>query len=67
MITFETEEDFEDAVMAVLTKRLEISVDIRNASWYDSDGKVIEVTISDNVEGWLCESSASLPTLALQY
>lgn len=67
MITFETEEDFENAVMEVLVKRLYVSVNTSDAGYYSSDGKMIEVAINDNLGGCITESSVSLPTPTLQY
>ena len=67
MIKFETEEDFEDAVMAVLAKRLEVSVNTSDAGYYSSDGKMIEVAINDNLGGCITNNSTSLPTPTLQY
>ena len=67
MITFEDEEEFENAVMSVLHKRLQVNISTRNAGYYSSEGKEIEVDISDSLDGCICLDSTSLPTPSLQY
>lgn len=47
MITFETQEEFEDAVMAVLGDRLDVVLQKRYNDRYSDDFK-LQLTIRDN-------------------
>lgn len=62
MITFNSQEEFEDAVMGVLANRLSIDVKTQRAGYYSGDGYDIHIKLIDSKSGYMGETLSSAST-----